>query len=124
MAFNWEKFIDLADMLVENKNEESSRSAISRAYYAAFNMSEAFAKTFFNKSLIEQEEGSIHDKVIKTLGSTESSSVKKASRKLRRLWGNRINSDYRVDATIDEDIVGISIITAREIIETIKDYRP
>lgn len=36
MIFQWQSFLDLADELVENDREASRRSAISRAYYAAY----------------------------------------------------------------------------------------
>lgn len=37
MNFAWEDFLELSKQLIGLKNEASYRSAISRAYYAAFN---------------------------------------------------------------------------------------
>jgi uncharacterized protein (UPF0332 family) len=38
MSFDWRKFHTLANQLVSASNEESWRSAISRAYYAIYNI--------------------------------------------------------------------------------------
>jgi hypothetical protein len=37
MQFNWREYLSLAKELLENKNEASYRSAISRAYYSIYN---------------------------------------------------------------------------------------
>lgn len=36
--FNWNNYLGLAQKLAQNEDEESKRSAISRAYYGAFNI--------------------------------------------------------------------------------------
>lgn len=51
MAFDWGEFLDLADFLAGNEaarytSEAASRSAISRAYYAAFCHARNHARTY------------------------------------------------------------------------------
>ncbi len=47
MAFGWEDYLSLAnDLSKDQKNEAALHSAVSRAYYAAFNV----AKNFLNKN--------------------------------------------------------------------------
>jgi len=38
MPFDWNNFLSLAEQLAANDNEASKRTAISRAYYCAFNL--------------------------------------------------------------------------------------
>jgi hypothetical protein len=38
MAFDWNEFLSLAEELAQNDDEASHRTAISRAYYAIFNL--------------------------------------------------------------------------------------
>jgi hypothetical protein len=38
MAFNWNDFLSLAEQLALDNDEASQRTAISRAYYAVFNV--------------------------------------------------------------------------------------
>jgi uncharacterized protein (UPF0332 family) len=62
MAFGWEDYLSLANDLSKDQNNEAAlRSAVSRAYYAAFNI----AKDFLNKNGAEISEStpSVHHKV-------------------------------------------------------------
>lgn len=59
MAFGWEDYLSLANDLSKNQNNEAAlRSAISRTYYAAFNV----AKDFLNKNgaQISEDTPSVH----------------------------------------------------------------
>ena len=42
MAFNWSEFLVLAQELAQRREEAALRSAVSRAYYAAFGKARAF----------------------------------------------------------------------------------
>jgi uncharacterized protein (UPF0332 family) len=45
MRFDWKNFLSLAEVLAANSDDASKRTAISRAYYCAFNLALARAKS-------------------------------------------------------------------------------
>jgi uncharacterized protein (UPF0332 family) len=61
MAFGWEDYLSLANDLKDQHNEAALRSAVSRAYYAAFNI----AKDFLGKNgiVISENKASVHQEV-------------------------------------------------------------
>ena len=60
MAFDWSKYLDLARLLMDRSEEESHRSAISRAYYAAFGSAMLALSTAGHKVPVD---GSAHEYV-------------------------------------------------------------
>jgi uncharacterized protein (UPF0332 family) len=42
MTFDWNEYLRLAQSLAEDEGDAARRSAVSRAYYAAFNRARAF----------------------------------------------------------------------------------
>ena len=59
MAFDWIKYLTLARELVARNEEEFLRSAVSRAYYAAYNLALAYCNT--NNIQILHNHGSHED---------------------------------------------------------------
>jgi hypothetical protein len=71
-----------------------------------------------------KKDPSIHDIVIYKLSNASDSCMGRAGRKLSRLWGKRIISDYKRDIPINEPDAKTSITWAEEIINVIDNWRP
>jgi uncharacterized protein (UPF0332 family) len=116
MVFDWKEFLGLAKLLQGNLGlpvEAAKRSAVSRAYYAAF----CYARSYAEKYLGFQREKSPsgHSLLRKFLGS-KISGGKDIEDKFRDLHEWRKLCDYE-DTVDDLDImVDNAITTAEEII--------
>ena len=64
MSFDWAKYLQLAEILSEDENAHEAvyRTAISRAYYAAFCMSRNFARD--KKEIVPRGDAGDHNFVI------------------------------------------------------------
>jgi uncharacterized protein (UPF0332 family) len=104
MTFQWNSFLLLAEYLnngVDNitgiDREAAFRTAISRAYYAAFNVAKNYAEKEFH-STGKNGSGS-HDKLInlyKEFGA-EKKEYRMISTQLDRIKRNRTDADYRLN---------------------------
>jgi uncharacterized protein (UPF0332 family) len=107
MSFNWSEYLHLADALSLQKETESClRSAISRAYYAAFCEARNYAR---NEGLKLSESALDHDAVTNYYEASPVGFRKKIGADLRRLRVFRNRADYddamvRVDAFCDASL--------------------
>lgn len=101
--FDWREFHTIAKFLHENCNkinditpEAAFRSAIGRAYYAAFNTACQFAKEEFHVDPSRQGKGS-HDYYIEMFRyfENENSDYKKIAIDLKRMKEYRNLADYK-----------------------------
>jgi uncharacterized protein (UPF0332 family) len=97
MSFNWADFLTLANALVRSPNspgpeEASLRSAISRAYYAAFRVARNFGRD--RGELIPTETGRDHRLVRDHFKSSPDRIRRKIGLDLGRLYDNRTSADY------------------------------
>lgn len=97
MSFNWSDFLALADALNRSPNspgpiEASLRSAVSRAYYAAYCSTRNFADTRGEIALSGKP--SDHQLVISHFRSSTDSVRKRIGNDLRRLRHRRNMADY------------------------------
>jgi len=97
MSFNWTDFLTLADALVRHPNspgpeEASLRSAISRAYYAAFCSARnlACSKESFIPRGTAEDHGRLRDHFRRTRDRTR----RQIATHLNRLRNNRNGADY------------------------------
>ena len=92
--FNWLLYLEVADYLLNQQEEQFSRSATSRAYYGLF---------CHVKDALERRQGapfptygSIHKQVIDALKNDSSQTVAQLGYDLDRLRRERIQADYQV----------------------------
>jgi uncharacterized protein (UPF0332 family) len=125
MTFNWTDYFTLAERLTQVESgaplsSASLRSAVSRAYYAAFNASKVF--------LIEREgctfpkDGSIHRRVIAVFKHHENTEYKYLSEVLHRLRCLRNDADYSERLVLPGKTVRGSVAQAREVLNTLKNF--
>ena len=97
MSFDWTDFLTLADALVRDPNspgpeEASLRSAISRAYYAAFCVARNFGRD--KGEFTPTQTGRDHWLVMNHFRSSPNRNRRKIGLDLGRLYDNRTNADY------------------------------
>jgi len=97
MSFDWSDLLALAEALVRDPNspgpeEASLRSAISRAYYAAFCSARNFARA--KDGLVVSKGPRAHGQVIGHFKATRDRSRRKIGTDLDRLRVNRNKADY------------------------------
>ena len=132
------KFLDLAHLLaLETPQASKLRTATSRAYYAAYNVS---VEKLDGMGFRIDRSGNGHGQVQNLLGNSKNEDLKKISSDLGSLLTNRIGADYRMDDPRAENPTNVKahvlhasrIIQALErccggpnrndIIQAIKDY--
>lgn len=71
--FDWAEYLDFARYLCEEDYEDEAalRSAISRAYYAAYNLAEKFRSD--RNIPLSGKKGNLHDKLWATFGESSNS---------------------------------------------------
>ena len=126
MAFDWKKFIKIADELIKNKNEESYRSVVNRAYYAAYNQSKTFIEVWIIKGdLIVPEREGRHSYIIRSLKGVPEPYIRQAGRDLGDLFDDRKEADYEKDVCIEKRTATLNIERAKKIIKQLdKGYIP
>jgi len=123
MSFDWADFLTLADALVRDPNspgpeEASLRSAISRAYYAAFHVARNLGRDRGEFTLTET--GRDHWLVKHHFMSSSDRTRQKIGLDLDRLY------DYRTSADYDDVLAGrpislaqSSVAVARNVLNTL-----
>lgn len=92
--FQWTHFLTTARQLSQSQDEGSLRSAVSRAYYAAFHD----ARCYLEESKRTTDGGSEHEKVWRAFGkSTDKREFRQIWNWATRLRDARIDADYRLD---------------------------
>src|ERR1044071_8652957 len=108
MPFDWKELITVAEFLQNQSNsncpqEAVLRSAISRAYYAAFCHARNYAlnRPNMNDRLIIQRDDNIHEKVPDYFRDKRNFKIANTLRKLR-IWRNQC--DYNGEITTGYDL--------------------
>lgn len=92
--FDWKKFVVLAYLLIENGNEESIRSGISRLYYGFFGISRRYLINVKNKEYLRSKSGDIHFNVYTELLNSNDLTENEIAFILNKLRLIRNNADY------------------------------
>ena len=97
MSFNWAEFLTLADALLRDPNspgpeEAALRSAISRAYYAAFCSGRNFARD--KENFVPQGTAEDHKRLSVHFRKNRDRTRKKIATDLNRLRDYRNRADY------------------------------
>lgn len=95
MSFDWVDFVKLAKKLIENKDEASFRSSISRAYYGVF----CIARN--RKGLKKYKKGDVHKIVIERFKNSDNYKDQYIGKVLDDLRRNRNNADYDEDKEVN-----------------------
>jgi uncharacterized protein (UPF0332 family) len=114
----WDDFLELADELLERTDDEAAaRTAISRAYYAAFHAGRAY---LIQVNIRADAGGQAHSQVRQTLGEIDPW----FRESLWRLHQWRKEADYENPSRLNvEKHPGLAVVLAREIIEKIRVIR-
>lgn len=94
MAFDWNEYLELAKALLQQKNEAAQRSAISRAYYAAFCLAQRKIDRQDPEPAEDRDAGS-HEIVWRFFRNSRSVAMKKLGEDGFRLKRLRRRADYK-----------------------------
>lgn len=124
MSFDWTQYLTLARILADPEeslpNEEArSRTAISRAYYAALLTAENFLRA--RRKVKSRNRYGIHSYVPDTFLRGPSKAWKKVGNKLNQLKDARHRADYEDEFKGLDISTGTALRQAREVIEVLED---
>lgn len=94
MSFRWTDYLALATQLAQETNEAALRSAISRAYYAAYHEAKYLADPN-NEGKFSNQRGS-HSALWDFYQQNSNSVYKTVGTQGDRLYKNRLKADYNV----------------------------
>lgn len=116
MAFDWTKFLALAEILSQRPDDEAAaRSAVSRAYYAAFHVARDEIDPNRDRAA---RRGSDHGRVAELVGRMDL----EAALQLRRLRNQRNAADYDAEWVEDSvEEVQFALDRARRVIDRIRE---
>jgi len=105
-------FHHLASRLVNENNPASLRTAISRAYYATFNVGAEILK---NMGFTIPVGPSAHGEMRNYLSNSGNKEVSIVASQIASLHRNRINADYRLDnQTVENPKTALAIVKQAE----------
>jgi uncharacterized protein (UPF0332 family) len=111
------EFINVADDLAKAETEAHWRSAISRAYYAAFHVAK---KAAIKKDIRLSKGPGSHGDVRHWLAIQNNQELADAGSCLADLHSLRVKADYRVEnLTINRKEATFKVASAKDIIETL-----
>lgn len=117
MPFDWDQFLQTAKLLQQG-SEADKRTAVSRAYYAAFHAAKNFA---VSKKYSSTGAGSDHSGVRRHLTAMKGHHVQK-SVMLGRLYSYREQCDYEPDVQNLDEKVASAIADATTITATLSGF--
>lgn len=114
--FDWSRFLDVAsNLLAEARDEAALRSAISRAYYAAYHAAAAFVRA---SGLLQQRH--THQGVWNALVHDPDPARTEAGKRGDQLHRRRIMANYRGAAPSDlEAFARDAVAEARSLVDAI-----
>jgi uncharacterized protein (UPF0332 family) len=106
MAFDWSKYLELAEELSKRQDEACLRAAISRAYYSVYNIAkkrDAVSKYRFNN------DGNSHDELWDLYDrNSTSGECRRLAFVGKRLKRRRVEADYiSIFARLNEEVPAI-----------------
>lgn len=117
MSFDWTTFLACAETLAQVQDEAAKRSAISRAYYAAYNVVRVFLQ-------VKPPPGSDSHKLVWDAAMNDSRrEVQSLGRKGERLKARRKNADYEGTFNDLNWNTNDTIEGARKIIQTVEGLK-
>ncbi len=122
MSFDWLEYFKLAEELLGKSSflasdESKIRSAISRAYYAAFNQAKLFLET---QDKLTIPNYNVHQYVIHQLQNSSDTTRRKIGNRLLVLRDYRNQADYNQNTVFTINNAEESLTLARRIIQVLK----
>jgi len=108
MSFKWEEFILLAEKLLQNDDEASLRTCISRAYYGIF----CIARN--KKGFKNYKYPNIHKKVIEEYKNSDKEKERQIGEILYELRRWRNKADYDEDEQIEYELAKRVLLKAKQ----------
>ncbi len=126
MSFQWSDYLALADRLFKTPNtpgpdEAAYRSAVSRAYYAAFCSARNFARD--REKLNLPQTAKAHQLVMAHFHSSQDPLRRKIARNLRRLRDQRNRADYDDTLARPEALAQSAVTLAEHLLNDLKTLR-
>lgn len=128
MSFDWSEYLTLAQELASQSTgssiqEARSRSAVSRAYYAAFRQARNYLRDREGKSHVELTQGNTHQNVIilfeELYHKSKNSKYRMIARFLRDLRSMRNKTDYNDNVQNLYGLTQIALIQAKDVITSL-----
>lgn len=125
MRFEWKSFLDIAEYLQDNlENEASFRSGISRAYYSVFCSAKLFC---IDEKIVTAKEVSgpqAHTVVINSLMNHAEKDFKSIGKKLQTLRLRRNEADYdSYRKGIDKKYLISTIEMSKDVFKSLDDLK-
>ena len=117
MSFDWKTFLACAETLAKAQDEAAKRSAISRAYYAAYNVVRVFLQ------VIPPPNSDSHAHVWNAALSDSRREVQTLGTKGNRLKKRRRSADYEPSFDSLEFFTKESLEVARAMIEAVETLK-
>jgi HEPN domain-containing protein len=119
-VFDWRDFLPFAERLaLEADDEPSQRTAISRAYYAAYHVAAGYVRA---KNLLPVRQS--HGRVWEAIGADPDAGESGMREKAERLRRRRIAADYRNPFPGDVgEQAKAAVADARDVIEALERLR-
>jgi uncharacterized protein (UPF0332 family) len=89
-------FLDLAEKLLGEKTEAANRTAVSRAYYGAFNHVNSYYRTVGVR--LEKHQGNIHKTLANCLAYSGVDEIAEVCSELTSIYAERKLADYNMDS--------------------------
>jgi uncharacterized protein (UPF0332 family) len=111
-------FLDVADELSDGEGEAHWRSAVSRAYYAAFHVAR---RLLIELGFVPPRSEQVHAYLCRRLNNSNHAEVTRSARRLERLRDLRNAADYDVDLPFDDDSLSEAISKALDVIGLLEE---
>ncbi|MBT4485539.1 MAG: hypothetical protein HOC71_17870 [Candidatus Latescibacteria bacterium] len=123
MSFDWTKFLDVAEQLIPDKEENPDdallRTSISRSYYGAYGV----AYTFFEQEGGVRPTENTHISIHSIFKESQNDLVCEIGNGLGSLWIERKKADYKKESIWSLNQVKLLLIKARMIVSNVKEAK-
>lgn len=113
----WDEVFYLADELSKRSSEACFRSAINRAYYAAFHLSLSYGQ--FNRIYSRVRGRDDHSEIINVMKRQSNSVLRNVGINLDRLKAQRTEADYMENIPISQSSANLAVQRARNLINNL-----
>lgn len=114
MIFDWKDYIDLAEELLNRREESCLRTTISRAYYGVF----CIVRN--SKGYKNHKGRDVHQRVIEEYKNSRDRKEQNIGRILDSLRRSRNHADYDEDKPISKELAERALISSKMILTTIR----
>lgn len=118
MTFEWRDFLVLAEELAVREEESCQRSAVSRAYYAAFCSARDAIR---EEGVVLPKSGSVHRVIWSQFEKASASHRRRIAILGSRLRHSRNRADYDVAVARVEDVAADAIADAGQLISLLEE---